>query len=91
MIRHGENGLLARDVGDWAPLLRQALTDEAARERMARAAWEEVRSQRMFAHQAARRRDWYWSLWERRAELNEALMSRVPGLREAHAALIAQG
>ena len=91
VIRHGENGLLARDVGDWAPLLRQALTDEAARERMARAAWEEVRSQRMFAHQAARRRDWYWSLWERRAELNEALMSRVPGLREAHAALIAQG
>lgn len=87
VIRHGENGLLARELADWAPLLRQALTDEPMRARMARAAWDEVRSQRMFAHQAAARREWYESLWARRAELNEGLMTRVPGLRE----LVARG
>ena len=37
-------------------------------------------------HLAAMRRDWYWSLWDRRAELNEAMMARVRGLREALAA-----
>ena len=83
VIRHGENGLLAREVADWAPLLEQALTDEPGRERMARRAWEEVRDGRLFAHQSATRRDWYWSLWERREALNAALIERVPGLREA--------
>ena len=83
VIRHGENGFLAREVADWAPLLEQALTDATLRERMARNAWDYVRSQRMFATQAARRRDWYLDLWSRRGELDEALMGRVPGLREA--------
>ncbi|HEY3951467.1 glycosyltransferase family protein [Phenylobacterium sp.] len=87
VIRHGENGLLARETTDWAPLLRQALTDEPMRERMARAAWDYVRGERMFADQAAQRRDWFWDLWARREALNEALMDRLPGLREAVAAL----
>ncbi|HLZ77349.1 hypothetical protein [Phenylobacterium sp.] len=83
IIRHGVNGLMARQVADWAPLLRQALTDEPARERMAKAAWAQVRDERMFADQEALRRDWYFDLWRRRDELNEALIARVPGLREA--------
>ncbi|MBS0362389.1 MAG: glycosyltransferase [Proteobacteria bacterium] len=83
VIRHGENGLLAREVADWAPLLRQALTDEPMRARLARAAYDQVRTERMFADQVVRRRDWYWSLWNRREELNAALMERLPGLREA--------
>ena len=83
VIRHGENGFLAPAVDDWAPLLDQALSDEPLRERMARAAWTYVREDRMFAEQVAPRRDWYFDLWSRRGELNEALMRRVPGLREA--------
>ena len=82
-IRHGVNGLLAREAGEWAPLLQQALTDEPARERMAKAAWDQVRTERMFADQAAQRRDWYLDLWRRRDELNAAVIARVPGLREA--------
>jgi hypothetical protein len=87
VIRHGENGLLAKDIADWSPVLQQALTDEKARERMARQAWNYVRSERMFANQLAERRDWYRSLWARRDALNAAVMARLPGLREAIAAL----
>ena len=82
VIRHGINGLMAREAHEWAPLLQQALTDEPARERMARAAWEQVRDERMFADQEAVRRDWYLDLWRRRDELNAAMIERVPGLRE---------
>ncbi len=87
VIEHGVNGFLAPQVSDWAPLLDRALNDEPLRSRLARRAWEHVRDQRMFADQVARRRDWYWDLWSRRAELNEALMQRLPGLREDVAAL----
>ena len=83
VIRHGANGLMARGADEWAPLLRQALTDEPARERMARAAWDYVRGERMFADQEVLRRDWYRDLWALREELNAAVMARVPGLREA--------
>jgi hypothetical protein len=83
VIRHGVNGLMAREAGEWGALLQQALTDEPARERMARAAWEQVRAERMFADQEAVRRDWYLDLWRRRDELNAAMIARVPGLREA--------
>jgi hypothetical protein len=83
VIRHGENGFVARDVASWSPLLEQALTDEPLRNRMARNAWEYVGRERMFANQAQARREWYWDLWRRREALNEALIARVPGLREA--------
>jgi hypothetical protein len=78
----GVTGLIARDVADWAPLLAQALGDQALRERIARSAWEYVRDQRMFADQIAQRRAWYLDLWSRRHALNAALLARIPGLRE---------
>jgi hypothetical protein len=83
VIEHGVNGLLAREVSDWAPLLRQVLTDEPSRQRMARAAWDQVRDERMFADQGVLRRDWYLDLWARREALNAAMIERVPGLRDA--------
>ena len=86
VIQHGENGLIAREVEDWAPLLAQALGDQALRERLARRAWEYVRDERMFADQIAVRRAWYLDLWSRREALNAALIARTPGLREALAA-----
>ena len=85
-IRHGENGLLAERLEDWAPLLRQALADPAATHAMGRRAWTEVRARRMFADQIAAHRDWLYDLWARRAELDAALCARTPGLAEAVAA-----
>ncbi|WP_372783461.1 hypothetical protein [Phenylobacterium sp.] len=82
VIEHGVNGLLAPEIADWAPLLSQALGDQDLRSRLARRAWDYVREERMFAGQIARRRAWYRDLWSRREALNEALMQRVPGLRE---------
>jgi len=77
VIRHGENGLIAREVTDWAPLLIEALRDHQASRRMARNAWDYVRGSRMFAQQIKDRHDWYRDLWERRVELNTGLLSRM--------------
>ena len=92
-IRHGENGLIAKGLEDWAPLLTRALEDAPYRRAMARAAWEEVRDGRMFAAQIPQRRDWYVSLWARREALFASALSRIPGLDAAlaaeHAALAA--
>jgi Glycosyl transferases group 1 len=83
VIEHGVNGFLAPEITDWAPLLARALSDGPLRERLAYAAWTYVRQERMFADQVGLRRDWYVDLWARRRELTDALMSRMPGLREA--------
>lgn len=86
VIRHGENGLLAPRLQDWAPLLRQALADPVRTRAMGRRAWDYVRAERMFARQVAERRDWYRDLWSRREDLNQAALARMPGLAEAVAA-----
>jgi hypothetical protein len=44
---------------------------------MARNAWDYVRGARMFADQVKDRHDWYRDLWERRVELNTALLQRM--------------
>jgi len=77
VMRHGRNGLIAQTVDDWAPLLIQALGDEAASRTMARNAWDYVAGARMFADQIRYRSDWYRELWDRRAELNAALFKRM--------------
>ncbi len=77
VIRHGRNGLIAPEISDWAPLLVQALADDAARQRMARSAWEYVRGARMFAQQVAARHAWYRDLWARREALTAAMMARM--------------
>jgi hypothetical protein len=79
-IRHGETGLIAETVEDWAPMLQRALSDEPARAAMARAAWDYVREERMFACQLPQRKAWYRSLWERREALNAGVLARLPGL-----------
>jgi SAM-dependent methyltransferase len=79
-IRHGETGLIAASVEDWPVELARLLDDPGQRRRMARAAWEYARDERMFAYQTRARADWYRSLWARRAELTDALVQRHPGL-----------
>ena len=77
VIRHGENGLIAPEIADWAPMLTDVLRDDDARRRMARNAWDDVCSARMFADQIKARHDWYRDLWERRVELNTAMLARM--------------
>lgn len=82
-IVHGQNGLIAHRLNNWAPMLAEALRDEPARQAMARRAWDYVRTERMFAHQAAERSAWYRDLWDRREELNAGVIARLPGLAQA--------
>ena len=86
-VRHGETGLIADRIEDWAPLLARALGDEPARLRMAQAAWTYVRDRRMFADQVSERLAWYRDLWARRDALTAGVIARTPGLAEA----LAQG
>jgi glycosyltransferase involved in cell wall biosynthesis len=79
----GVNGLIARELDDWPRLLARALADPAWREGMARAAWDYVRAERMFAQQVPARKAWYRDLWARRDALNRALYARLPGLEAA--------
>jgi hypothetical protein len=83
VIRSGENGLIARTMEDWGRQLTLALTDGAGRERMARAAWEEVRANRMFASQIPERRAWYADLVARREALGQGIMQRSPEVAAA--------
>lgn len=83
VIVDGETGLIARTPQDWPELLARVLREPELQRRLGRKAWEDVRARRMFARQVPERRDWYRSLWARRAALHEQLMARVPGLREA--------
>lgn len=81
-VRHGDNGLIARGLADWSPLLAQVLGDPAASSEMAQRAYAYVRDHRMFSHQIAARRDWYAALMARREALNAAVISRMPGLAQ---------
>ena len=79
VMRHGRNGLIAQTVADWAPILTQALGDEAGSRTMARNAWDYVAGARMFADQIRERNAWYRDLWDRREDLNAALFKRMAG------------
>jgi len=78
-VRHGETGLIAQGLSDWAPLLARALGDLGAAQAIARRAWDYAGTTRMFAHQARARRDWYRALMSRRAELEAARLERLAG------------
>ncbi len=85
-IRHGETGLIARGLLDWAPLLARLLDDPQAAQAIAHRAWTYVRGQRMFCHQIAQRHDWYADLMRRREALNAEVSLRIPGFTQTAAA-----
>ncbi|WP_227000219.1 glycosyltransferase family protein [Phenylobacterium soli] len=80
-IRDGVTGLIARAPEDWPRLLQRLLDDAALRQRLAGAAHDYVRGERLFARQVPERVAWYRSLWDRRLELTEAIGQRVPTMR----------
>ena len=79
-IRQGETGLIAGTPEEFGTALRGLLADPAKAKAIADTARTEVAATRMLAHQVARRRAWYDSLWDRRAELDAKLLERVPAL-----------
>jgi hypothetical protein len=77
-IQSGRNGLIAATLDDWGAMLTRLLADDAERERLARAAWQDVRDRRMFAAQVDARRDWYGDLLARREAIDAAILRRAP-------------
>jgi hypothetical protein len=79
-IRSGENGLIANVIEDWPAMLALVLGDFGLSERLARAAWEDVRANRMFANQIADRSAWYGSLLAQREAIDREILVRVPAI-----------
>jgi SAM-dependent methyltransferase len=76
-IEDGRTGLLFRDADDLhARLLRLVAMPDTARS-LGDGARAYVRAKRMLAYQVAPRLAWYRSLWERRAELEQARLARI--------------
>ena len=80
-IRDGETGMICQSPEAFADALEALARDPERRLRIARAAWEWVRDNRMLAYQIGPRLAWYRDLLARRQELSEALYERVPRLR----------
>jgi hypothetical protein len=71
--------LIFRNEDELRTLLTRLVTTPDVARDIGDAAREYVARERMLAYQTGPRIAWYRSLWERRAELNEAVRSRVAG------------
>jgi glycosyltransferase involved in cell wall biosynthesis len=80
-IRDGETGIIMRDPAEMAAALRALLAAPERARTIGDAARRWVAANRMVASQVKTRLAWYRSLWERRAELDAALLARAPELR----------
>jgi SAM-dependent methyltransferase len=86
-IVDGRTGLLFRDTSELQQRLARLVADPDFGRALGDAARAYVEKHRMLAYQTARRVAWYRALWARRAELNVALLARVPELAEPAAAV----
>jgi len=82
VIEDGRTGVVFRDPRDLHRRLLAMVAQPDATRRMAEAAREHVERNRMLAAQVDDRMAWYKDLWARRHQLNEALLQRVPQLRD---------
>jgi glycosyltransferase involved in cell wall biosynthesis len=80
-IRDGETGLIVRDADQFGAALRGLLADPARTRAIAESARGWVAANRMMAAQVPARMGWYRGLWERRVELDAALLRRAPECR----------
>ena len=77
-VVHGETGLIAPGLDDWAPALKRLLSDEPLRQSIAANAWADIRAHRMFSTQIGERVGWYRQLWANREALQASLLAREP-------------
>lgn len=79
-IREGETGFIVRTAEELRARLRELLAAPERARAIGAAARGWVRGNRMLAGQTRARLTWYRSLWERRADLDAALLKRAPEL-----------
>lgn len=79
-VRDGETGFIAETADDWREALTKLIKDAELRKRIGAQAQSYVLSERMLSKHIHKRIDWYRSLWDRREELNAALIDRFPEL-----------
>ena len=79
-LRQGETARFFSSSDELRQVLQEWQRDPAAARAMGERARRWVASCRLQHHQAAARETWYRSLWERRAQLAEQLLRRVPEL-----------
>jgi len=79
-VQDGRTGILFHDANELQQRLARLVANPELGQAIGVAARSYVAGERMLAYQVARRTAWYRSLWERRDELNRALLARVPEL-----------
>lgn len=79
-LRHGESGFIFHGPDEFAALLENLLEQPLLRGRLARAAHDYVRKQRLLADHAGRQAQWYRWLCANRARLTAELSARAPEL-----------
>ena len=79
-IEDGRTGILFRDPLELQSRLLELIANFDLSRSIGDSARAWVASRRMLAYQTTARLAWYRSLWERRAELTDALLSRMPQL-----------
>ncbi len=77
-IRPQETGLVVDNPSRFETALTRLLAEPARARAMGDAARDWVRANRLLAGHVQARLDWYRSLWDRRAELDAALLRRAP-------------
>jgi SAM-dependent methyltransferase len=80
VVSDGVNGVIYRSPEDLHRRLLAMLALPEQTKRMADASYQYVKQHRMLSAQIRDRATWYKELWERRHDLNDALLSRVPEL-----------
>ncbi|MBX5453512.1 MAG: methyltransferase domain-containing protein [Acidobacteriia bacterium] len=80
-LRDGETGFLFRSSEELITVIRRIVANPDLGPRVGNAARQWVAQNRMLAYQMSARVAWYRALWERRQELTESLLQRVPELR----------
>lgn len=79
-VRPGKTGFLYRTVDEFKRHLRTLIEDASGRRTLAEAAHRYVCEQRALANHVRRQYEWYLSLVERRAALEQAIRERVARL-----------
>ncbi len=79
-ILHGENGLIATSVDQWASHLELLIDNKDERTRLQESARNYVVQNRLLVRHLDERLNWYRNLWSRRTELNAALFAKFPDL-----------
>jgi SAM-dependent methyltransferase len=81
-VQDGRTGLLFHSADELRHRLMHVLANRDAARTIGDAARTWVSENRMMAYQTEQRIAWYRSLWARRAELNAALLERMPMLAQ---------